>query len=498
MRARDLFSTTRLAVGVAVVLAAAVAAAPASPDRGRREIEPDGLLETIVAPGLPQETWPNTDVALFDADADGDLDAIVAGRTPTHFARYLENDGNGYFSVVSNGLSTIYDVLNEHTSGLSIAVGDLDGDDDPDVIIGAGGQFYGGGYPFEAGLNQVFLNENGIFENVTEQTPWGIQWLYTDTESIALGDLDNDGDLDLLTGNDTEQYDPPTNRVWENTAPHPTFVEAQTMPAAPTEPGQTKAVVMSDFNGDGFLDVFEGNSTHGCSDDGLPGGQSRIYLNDGDGELIEAPSWLAEGMDGAVSAVSGDVDGDGDNDLLVARGEHLPVCEGGVYLFLNEKSGFANAGAITGSEVDDPSVVKLGDPDSDGDLDLFVGQGYYRRNFIYRNVRGAFRPSPIALPAHEDSTKGAALGDVDGDGDLDILVANHGQNRLYINDGSGFFWCPWDLDGDAVVDHHDLLELVHNLGPCDEPGNCPMDLNGDGVVNGRDVAELARHFGLCP
>jgi hypothetical protein len=58
--------------------------------------------------------------------------------------------------------------------------------------------------------------------------------------------------------------------------------------------------------------------------------------------------------------------------------------------------------------------------------------------------------------------------------------------------------CPWNLNGDGVVDHLDLLELVQNMGPCDDPGNCPFDLNGDGVVNGRDVAELARHFGPCP
>ncbi|MHC4140343.1 MAG: right-handed parallel beta-helix repeat-containing protein [Planctomycetota bacterium] len=54
--------------------------------------------------------------------------------------------------------------------------------------------------------------------------------------------------------------------------------------------------------------------------------------------------------------------------------------------------------------------------------------------------------------------------------------------------------CPWDLNGDGVVDHHDLLALINSFGPCD---GCPEDLNGDGIVNGKDVAELARHFGPC-
>ena len=58
--------------------------------------------------------------------------------------------------------------------------------------------------------------------------------------------------------------------------------------------------------------------------------------------------------------------------------------------------------------------------------------------------------------------------------------------------------CPWDINGDGVVDHRDLLEVVHNMGQCDDPDNCPWDVNGDGIVNGHDVAAVATHFGACP
>ena len=74
-----------------------------------------------------------------------------------------------------------------------------------------------------------------------------------------------------------------------------------------------------------------------------------------------------------------------------------------------------------------------------------------------------------------------------------------------INTGSAYLFdaaapgmCPWDVNGDGVVDHHDLVEVVHNLGPCNDPDNCPWDVNGDGIVNGRDVAAVATHFGPCP
>ena len=58
--------------------------------------------------------------------------------------------------------------------------------------------------------------------------------------------------------------------------------------------------------------------------------------------------------------------------------------------------------------------------------------------------------------------------------------------------------CPWDVNGDGVVNHRDLVEVVHNMGLCDDPDNCPWDVNGDGIVNGRDVAAVATHFGPCP
>ncbi len=58
--------------------------------------------------------------------------------------------------------------------------------------------------------------------------------------------------------------------------------------------------------------------------------------------------------------------------------------------------------------------------------------------------------------------------------------------------------CPWDVNGDKVVNHHDIVEVVHNLGLCDDPDSCPWDVNGDGIVNGQDVAAVATHFGPCP
>ena len=72
------------------------------------------------------------------------------------------------------------------------------------------------------------------------------------------------------------------------------------------------------------------------------------------------------------------------------------------------------------------------------------------------------------------------------------------SGSAYLFDAAAPGNCPWDVNSDGVVNHHDILEVVHNLGLCDDPDNCPWDVNGDGTVNGRDVAAVARHFGPCP
>ncbi len=48
------------------------------------------------------------------------------------------------------------------------------------------------------------------------------------------------------------------------------------------------------------------------------------------------------------------------------------------------------------------------------------------------------------------------------------------------------------------MDESDVQAVTSNLGPCDDPENCPWDVNGDGVVNGQDVQAVATHLGPCP
>jgi hypothetical protein len=86
--------------------------------------------------------------------------------------------------------------------------------------------------------------------------------------------------------------------------------------------------------------------------------------------------------------------------------------------------------------------------------------------------------------------------DFDGDGFVGILDLL----ALLWNFGfcPGFEECPWDLNGDGVVDHSDLRELLQHLGPCDDPDDCPWDFDGDGFVGPLDILALVLNFGPCP
>ncbi|MCI0586491.1 MAG: FG-GAP-like repeat-containing protein, partial [Planctomycetes bacterium] len=112
------------------------------------------------------------------------------------------------------------------------------------------------------------------------------------------------------------------------------------------------------------------------------------------------------------------------------------------------------------ADADGTMAVALGDVDGDGDLDAFVGNAFGQQNRLYLNGgSGVFTDvTATNLPALIDDTGAVALGDVDGDGDLDAFVGNglafggSGQNRLYLNGGTGVFTDVTATNLPALID----------------------------------------------
>ncbi len=250
-----------------------------------------------------------------------------------------------------------------------------------------------------------------------------------DTTSLAWGDCDNDGDLDLAVGNALYEQ----NYLYINNGDG-TFTQS-----AQFGTGKTYSVAWGDCDNDGDLDLAVGNYAQ----------QNYLYVNNGDGTFTSQAQF---GMGYTRSVAWGDYDNDGDLDLAVGN-------VGQSYLYVNNGDGtftestqFGTGGTFS---------VAWGDYDNDGDLDLAVGNYDNQENYLYvNNGDGTFTESK---QFGTGKTRSVAWGDYDNDGDIDIVVGNVGQRYLYINNGDGTFteqaqfgtgntqsiaWGDYDNDGD--------------------------------------------------
>jgi hypothetical protein len=291
------------------------------------------------------------------------------------------------------------------------------------------------------------------------------QWSIESTVAIGLGDIDGDGDLDILSSTSG------------NTVSNPILLNdgSGNFTLSPHDLGTAAAesIAMGDLDGDGDLDAaLVGRRTYGVQS---------IWLNDGSGQFT-SKSQTIYGLDVEL----GDLDGDGDLDLFAAHSYDLPK------VWINDGVGNFTAGAtVTGNE--NSSAVALGDVDNDGDLDALIGN-YRAPNRIYLNDGlGTFTNSGQSLttPGFESSagTRDVALGDLDGDGDLDAYAANGNfaeRNLWWLNDGAGTFATRLEAPIASV-------STAVALGDLDGDGDLDVMVGNDG--NYSNEATFARSIG---
>jgi len=293
-----------------------------------------------------------------------------------------------------------------------------------------------------------FAAYEALFIDVTEtHLPVDVLFGYSmDAHPI---DVEGDGDLDLLVAIERG----PNLLLINDGAGRFTDESATRIPQIVRD---SEDIGVADLDGDGDPDVAIVSE-----DDRV----NEMYFNRGDGTFTdEGARWPIEGTSNAV--VIGDVDGDGDPDLVVGNA-------GQNALLLNSGSGrFTDRTASHLPATEDVTQdLELGDVDGDGDLDLLVGNEDRNRLLINDGTGGFTDESASRLPARgQEETREADFGDVDGDGDLDVVFANTQfsvlqavrQNRLLINDGTGYFTDGTDArlprDGDLTVDA-DFVDL---------------------------------------
>ncbi|KAA3607984.1 MAG: VCBS repeat-containing protein [Planctomycetota bacterium] len=344
-------------------------------------------------------------VDLGDVDGDGDLDAFLAGGW-TEQNWMLLNDGTGGMFDASNQIPASSDHHND------VLLRDFDGDGDLDAVIATG--CYGFcGFQF----NHLFLNDGtGFFHDATDQLPadWRI------TASIASGDVDSDGDLDLFLANDRGQF----NQLYLNDG-QATFTDASSQ--IPLDGDFSLDVALGDVDGDGDLDAVLANAA-----------QNRLYLNDGAGSFQDRTSQQMP-PDNQVSraVVLEDFDLDGDLDLFFGN-RYLAD-----FLYLNDGQGsFTDASSSLPAKGSSYATheVTVGDFDLDGDPDLFLNTDGWNRLWL-NDGQAQFQDAPPGiLPADWIIVYDSAAGDLDGDHDLDLLLGMEVQARLYQNLDRQLVW----------------------------------------------------------
>ncbi len=377
----------------------------------------DGLGNFTESVGvLPVSTEQSVVIELADVDMDGDLDVFVGNANDFTPADELYiNDGTGVFSDGSAQLPAYV----SHTQFAAFA--DVDGDGDPDLLTQG------------ANRETVLLlnNGEGRFRDSTLVPGASIPALLN-VGSIALGDLDGDGDLDAFVAAWTESVG---NAIWLNDGAG-SFTDASA--GLPDIREYSVDVALGDLDGDGDLDAYVTN-TGVCALGSCVGrttGQDHVYLNDGNASFVEEPDVPAElQLDSSVSL--GDVDGDGDLDALITTSD-MVTTDDRLYLGRGDGS-FVDVTVESGFPLIEAGVFAsaLADTDGDGDLDLILGLAGANRLYL-NHLPEPFVEAVGKLPPAKRTTLDLASGDVDGDGDPDLLVANDGLDRLYRNDGGTF------------------------------------------------------------
>jgi hypothetical protein len=377
-----------------------LACAP-SPEQG--PVSSTAYFNDVTASHLPQApTLHSLDAAFGDVDLDGDLDIVIAVEGDVN--RLYLNDGTGKFNwkkgvfrdiktdsehvrltdfnndntldaifvaeddqtpelYLGNGDGTFKDLSDElpaKSEGNGLAVGDVNRDGFVDIIVGNSGT---------KGQNFLWLNnakKPGTFLDVTSLN---LPKINDATQDIKLADLDGDGDLDMLVGNEI-----PPNRLLINNGKG-VFTERLSQLEL-LVPLHTRETVLFDADGDGDQDILFANLTNNGGEwDKDP--QTRLLINNGKGIFSDQTSKRMPANKFSTYAANViDFDGDGDKDILLSAIKIPGFSPDKVRAYRNNGRGVftdVSKDIIPESTAGRSWGICIGDVNKDGIDDVFIG-----------------------------------------------------------------------------------------------------------------------------
>ena len=471
-------------------------------------------------PDLAVANYGNTNISVLLGKGDGTFQVAVdytTGNGPSSLA-VSDIDGDGKLDLVSantgtfsvllgNGDGTFKTALNYFGGGGSMAVSDFNGDGQLDlasaneegvtVFLGNGAGTLQTVANYDSGMYPVSLavadfNRDGkpdiavaqaAYENLTDGSiavlvgkdnatfeTLKIYGAGTHPVSVAVGDFNGDGKLDLAAAN-AGSYPYYTNGSvsvllgdGNGTFQTATNFKAGTYPSS---------VAVGDFNGDGKLDLAVANQ--GTVRDSTNIASASILVGNGDGTFQAAVNYGAGRYPSYLTV--GDFNADGKPDLVVANGNGM-VEAGSVFVLLGTGDGTFQLAAVNAASFSvgkNPGFIVEGDFNGDGKLDLAVANNGSSRGLPGEIGMPVFPPdygSVSVLMSKGDGTfqsavnyivgkfpSSLAVGDFNGDGKPDLVVANGNSANVSILVGRGVS----DLNGDGKLDIAVGVDYSHTI-----------------------------------
>ncbi len=368
----------------------------------------------------------SNNTVLFDNSGNGYHGTLTNFALSGTNSNFVASDRTNYMSIQSAIGSS---AANDRMSGRT--VGDFNGDGFDDIVVitqgGAHSIYYGNGL--------------GHFETATAIPN-------TIGSNFASGDIDNDGDIDIVNYGGTEF------KVYLNDGTG-SFTEMAVQELDGT--GGIAVIEIADLNGDNLPDLVMGNGATTAT------AMNEIWFNTG---TVGNPSFtFSQGLNSTYAQVNGiavgDIDGDGDLDLAFGG-----YSWGGM-VFINDNNTFVQGQSLGGYN----GYLRFIDWNQNGLLDLVNSDGYnnWGVRVRYNDGTGTFDTNAeviISLPNSIDYFLAAVqYADMNGDGFLDIVSRNWGGNGMIF------------LSNGCIVTQQTACEL--KLGPADNTVHVG-DFNGDG------------------